>query len=157
MIRKTRRRMTLCIALLCLILAFIWGNSLLPGTASSAFSNWFRDILAAIFPFLSAGETGGGGVLRKLAHFTEFAMLGAACGWLYAMLFPEQVRQILLAVASGFLAACVDETIQRFVPGRNGCATDVGIDTVGVVTGIILFTAGYLIIKKKQYHLEEKS
>ena len=156
MIAKSNHRMPLCCILLGLLLAFIWGNSLLPGSASSAFSNWVKALLHHLFPFLFSGSSGGGGgLLRKVAHFTEFAALGACFGWLYGMLRPRQVEQILFTVFSGFLAACVDETIQRFVPGRNGCLTDVGIDTAGVITGIILFTAGYLIIKKKQHHLEE--
>ena len=92
--------------------------------------------------------------MRKLAHFTEFAALGACFCWLYAMLMTTQPRQLLFASISGILAACVDETIQRFVPLRNGCLTDVGIDTAGVFTGIVLFSIVYLINKHKQ-HLEE--
>lgn len=151
MIQRTHRRMMLCISLLCLILAFIWINSLLPGTVSSAFSNWFKKLLHDLFPFLFSdfSESTSSGLLRKLAHFSEFALLGICFGCLYGMLFQRQTEQIIFTILSGFLAACVDESIQHFVPGRNGCLTDVAIDTSGVITGIILFTAGYLIIKKK--------
>lgn len=69
------------------------------------------------------------------------------------MLMTKQYRLILCAAASGVLAACVDETIQRFVPQRHGCLTDVGIDTAGVLTGIVLFMIAYLINKKQ--HMEE--
>ena len=138
-----------------LLLAFIWGNSLLPGHISGAFSDWVRKILRQLLPFLfkNASDSAGGGLLRKIAHFTEFAALGACFCWLYAMLMTKQCRQILYAAASGVLAACVDETIQRFVPQRHGCLTDVGIDTAGVITGIVLFMIAYLINKKR--HLEE--
>ena len=138
-----------------LLLAFIWGNSLLPGHISGAFSDWVREILRQLLPFLfkNASDSAGGGLLRKIAHFTEFAALGACFCWLYAMLMTKQCRQILYAAASGVLAACVDETIQRFVPDRHGCLTDVGIDTAGVITGIVLFMIVYHINKKQ--HLEE--
>ena len=155
MIRKTQGRMTACCGLLIFLLIFIWGNSLLPGEISGAFSDWVKEMLQRLLPFLfddsSPGE--GGGLLRKVAHFTEFAALGVCFSWLYAMLIATQTRQFLYAAISGVLTACVDETIQRFVPLRHGCLTDVGIDTAGVITGIVLFMIPYLINKKQ--HLEE--
>ena len=156
MILKTKGRMYACTGLLILLLAFIWGNSMLPGHISGALSDWLKQLLTDLFPFLFSGTPGsdGGGLLRKLAHFSEFALLGACFCWLYAMLMTTQPRQFLYAAVSGILAACVDETIQRFVPLRHGCLTDVGIDTAGVITGIVLFSITYLIIKSKQ-HLEE--
>ena len=155
MIRKTNGRLTVCCAMLGLLLAFIWGNSLLPGHISGAFSDWGRKILRQLLPFLfkNASDSAGGGLLRKIAHFSEFAALSACFCWLYAMLMTKQYRLILCAAASGVLTVCVDETIQRFVPQRHGCLTDVGIDTAGVITGIVLFMIAYLINKKQ--HMEE--
>lgn len=156
MIKRTNGRMTVCWTLLILLLAFIWGNSLLPGHISGAFSNRVKGILQRLLPFLfeNVSDSEGGGLLRKLAHFSEFTALGACFCWLFAMLQSKQTLQLLCAAASGIFAACVDETIQRFVPDRHGCLTDVGIDTAGVITGIVLFMIAYLIIKRKQ-HLEE--
>ena len=149
--------MTVCCSSLTLLLIFIWGNSLLPGHISGAFSDWVKEILANLLPFLFTGSdaNAGGGLLRKLAHFTEFAALGACLSWFYAMLTANHRRQRLFAGLSGILAACIDETIQRFVPQRNGCLTDVGIDTAGVITGIVLLTIAYLINKNKHQSLEE--
>lgn len=149
MIRRTNRRMVLCITLLCLNLAFIWGNSLLPGSASGMLSQWVKDLLDQFFHFPSSAPDAGDGLLRKLAHFSEFAMLGALFCWLFAMLLSAGKRTVLLPGVSGFLAACADEIIQRFVPGRHGCFTDVCIDFAGVLTGIILFSVGYRIWKKR--------
>lgn len=155
MIRKTHGRMTACCSLLIFLLIFIWGNSLLPGQISGAFSDWVKQMLQRLLPFLFEGssQSAGGGLLRKVAHFTEFAALGACFCWLYTMLMTKQTQQLLYAAISGVLTACVDETIQRFVPDRHGCLTDVGIDTAGVITGIVLFMIPYLINKKQ--HLEE--
>ena len=157
MIRKSNRRMMLCCSLLTVLLIFIWGNSLLPGHLSGAFSDWVKQVLNKLLPFLFSGPSNQtvSGLLRKLAHFTEFAALGACLCWLCGMLRTRQAEQLLLSLVCGILTASVDETIQRFVPGRHGCLTDVGIDTAGVTTGIVLFTIAYLIIKTKNQHLEE--
>jgi VanZ family protein len=66
-------------------------------------------------------------------------------------------KPLLLALPSGFLIACADETIQRFVPDRGPAFKDVLIDTSGVLVGIGLLFLGYTIRKKhaKRY-LEEK-
>ena len=149
--------MTVCCSLLALLLTFIWGNSLLPGEISGAFSDWLKKVLTDLFPFLFTGisDNAGAGLLRKLAHFSEFAALGVCFSWLYGMLLSKHSRQLVCAAISGILVACVDETIQRFVPLRNGCLTDVGIDASGVITGILLFSIAYLIHTQKRRAREE--
>ena len=151
--RPTKKRLTLCIALLVLNIGFIWGNSLLPGEVSGAISQWLRDLLACIFPAGSEDPSAGHGLLRKLAHFTEFCCLGLLFTWLFSML-GKGVWQPLVC---GFLVACADETIQRFVPDRGPSIWDVCIDTAGVTLGVGLLLAGYAIYqkRKKQKILEE--
>lgn len=132
----TRRdkHLRLATALLILNLAVIWGNSLLPGELSGAISGFVRDLIAMVLPGDGApGE--GHGLLRKLAHFTEFASLGMILTWLTVLLSKPAV----LSLGSGFATACIDETIQLFVPDRGPAFTDVLIDTSGVLTGILLF------------------
>ena len=151
---RTDRRLRLCTALLIVNVLFIWGNSLLPGSVSGAISHFVRDILAFILPGSSPDPDGGHGLLRKLAHFTEFACLGALFAWLFGML----AKPFPIALPCGFLAACVDETIQRFVPNRGPALKDVLIDTSGVLFGIGLLLLGYTIRKKRaKRSLEDKS
>ena len=144
---RTKNRLRLCRALLALNLIFIWGNSLLPGEVSAAFSDWVKNLL---LPLLPAGmETvGGGGLLRKVAHFTEFAFLGMCLGWLMSMLEKKPWTGIFW----GGLAACVDETIQIFVPDRGPGIKDVAIDVLGVCTGIFLLIFGHTLLKKQKNH-----
>ena len=137
------KRIRLCIALLVMNLVFIWGNSLLPGELSAAFSDWIREILTNLLPNLEVGRKGTG-LLRKIAHFTEFCTLGMCLGWLAGMLARPQGW----ALAGGVLAACIDETIQVFVPDRGPSLFDVGIDSCGVLTGIALLQIGYSIVKQ---------
>ncbi len=82
---RTDKRLRLCAVLLICNLAFIWGNSLLPGEVSGAFSDWVKSILAGLFE-MGPDDGSGGHLLRKLAHFTEFAALGALLAWRFGML-----------------------------------------------------------------------
>ena len=138
---RTEKRLRLCAFLLIVNLAFIWGNSLLPGEVSGAFSDWVKELLARLFVSDEISSSGGG-LLRKLAHFSEFAVLGGLLTWLFSML----QKKIYLPAVCGFLAACVDETIQRFVPDRGPSIVDVGIDTCGVLTGMLLLFAAHSIL-----------
>lgn len=143
---RTTRKLRLCGALILLNLLWIWGNSMLPGSVSGAISGWLRDLLAAIFPGGSDEPDAGHGLLRKLGHFTEFACLGSLLAWLFAML----QRNRAWALLGGFLAAGMDETIQRFAPDRGPSIWDVLLDTAGVAAGIGLLFAGYTLYKKQK-------
>ena len=152
MINKTKKRMRLCICLLIMNLVFIWGNSLLPGEISGAISGWVHTLVQMIFPG-SVEISGGHGLLRKLAHFSEFCALGMLLSWLLAMLKEKKWAFVIPSMICGCLAACVDETIQCFVPDRGPSIKDVGIDSMGVILGIGLLCLGYTIQqKKKQNH-----
>ena len=144
---RTEKRLRLCAALIFVNLCFIWGNSLLPGEISGAISDAVKNLLRWCLSFLNlpSGGGGGGGLLRKVAHFTEFACLGGLFTWLFSMLR----RPAWLALGCGFLAACVDETIQIFVPDRGPGVIDVGIDTAGVAVGVTLLLLLHHI-KRKQ-------
>ncbi len=138
MIRKSSRRVTLCVVVLCLNIAFIWGNSLLPGEVSGAFSQWVRDLINWILGLPAKDPEQGHGLLRKIAHFTEFACLGVEISCLVRMLRSKKAEHIALPMVGGFFTACIDETIQRFVPDRGPGILDVLIDTAGVFVGTIL-------------------
>lgn len=142
---RTDNRLRLCGVLIVLNLCFIWGNSLLPGEVSGALSDWVKELLAKLLP-LDGPDSTSGGLLRKLAHFTEFALLGGLLSWLFGML----QKKTIWPFACGFLAACMDETIQRFVPDRGPSVLDVGIDTCGVLTGMLLVLWGYTVMKNKK-------
>ena len=143
--RKSRKALLAVVLVACNLL-FIWGNSLLPASVSGALSQWLRDLLGK-----AAGELAGqsDGILRKIAHFAEFCTLGILLRWLFAMLKERKQAAVLLTVACGCSAACVDEMLQHFAPGRGPRLTDVVIDSAGVMAGIMLFGLGYAIKKKK--------
>ena len=151
---RTEKRLRLCICLLAVTLVFIWGNSLLPGEISQAFSDWDKALLAKLLPGGSGDSAGqGSGLLRKLAHFTEFTVLGMLLCWLFGMLQKKRYWPLLWGMA----AACVDETIQIFVPERSPGLKDVAIDSCGVLVGLILLHIGHTCFKKRstQQSLED--
>lgn len=144
---QTNRRLKLCTALLAANLIFIWGNSLLPGEVSGAISDWVKAVIALVFRG-DGEDTGSGFLIRKLAHFTEFACLGALLAWYFGM----RRRPWALGFCLGAAAAAIDETIQIFVPNRGPRLQDVAIDCCGVLTGMILLHLGYTYFHKKRTH-----
>jgi len=107
-------------------------------TRSRALTVWLPVLLwaAVIFavssiPSLSSGLGVWDTVLRKCAHVTEYAVLGAL---LYRALEREAP-----ALAAGIAYAATDELHQHFVRGRHASPIDVGIDAVGVALGMLLW------------------
>ena len=146
--KRTRKRMILCSILLIAMLAFIWGNSLRTGAESSAMSG---RILTWINQLLHLDEAGADKlhlVIRKMAHFTEFACLGMLLAWLFGMTGEKKGHLFCMPLLCGLLAACVDETIQVFTLDRGPSLIDVWIDAAGVVTGIIFLLIGHTYIRK---------
>jgi VanZ family protein len=87
-----------------------------------------------IFAFSSIPSLGTGlgtwdTVLRKGAHLTEYAILGA----LLLRAFGHELPAFLAGVAY----AATDELHQHFVAGRHASPIDVGIDAVGVAIGLL--------------------
>ena len=132
-------RVRLCLMLISMNLAFIWGNSLLPGEVSAALSNWLGGLLGVG----GEGAPQGTGLLRKLAHFSEFACLGYLLARLASLKGERGFHRAAPAILGGLLAALVDESIQLITPDRGPSLVDVWIDTSGVVIGIAMLFSVY--------------
>ena len=83
-------------------------------------------------------------VVRKLAHYTLYTVGGVLIISFAYTMDKTQKEKILYSLAFGICFVITDEVHQLFVPGRTGRLLDVGIDTFGIITGILIF----LIIKK---------
>ena len=123
------------IILLILVLAFIWGNSCMNVADSRDESSRVMDLLK---PFLEI-FVGKGNVtlhlVRKLAHFTEFAALGS----ILALLLDFTWHGRAIGAVFGLLAGFLDETIQIF-SGRGDQISDVWLDFSGAVFGLLVFS-----------------
>ena len=77
-------------------------------------------------------------VVRKVAHFTLFMILGALVYWacLETGVIPGKAGwRVLMWVV---LVATADEVIQTRIPGRSGELGDVFLDTAGGLVGMSL-------------------
>ncbi len=110
-------------------LAFIFANSLTPAVQSGAESGALYMTLWRFFPFLTHA------LVRKLAHFCEYALLGAHLYYLPHLFSGKGWRLAVLPL--GFLVALLDEGLQCFVPGRSAALADTLIDFLGTLFGAV--------------------
>lgn len=75
-------------------------------------------------------------MVRKLAHLTEYALLGLLLRLTAACWFPEK-RTGAAAFSVGVCYAGTDELHQLLTARRTGMWQDVVLDAVGVLTGLI--------------------
>ena len=88
-------------------------------------------------------------IIRKLAHFTIYTILGLLLMSLTETFDFTNKKRLLLSVLIGFLYACLDEFHQSFTPGRTPLFTDVLIDTLGVIVGSLIVLICVKIIQNK--------
>jgi len=146
-INKAKIRLHIILTLT--IMAFIFIQSALPGTISGAESNvlveFFAKLTGLDAEVLSV-------VIRKAAHFTEFALLGM-CLMLNVRDFYTVKGISLGSVHLWFMSwmlgtayAATDEIHQYFVPERACQLLDVCVDSAGVAVGSMIMV---LVIKHR--------
>jgi len=93
---------------------------------------------AATPPFLAELH----GILRKLAHVTEYAVLAAL--WYRAFAAGRRLPPVAaaLAVLVSVMWAAVDETVQTLTPSRTASPIDVAIDAVGALLASLVAGTG---------------
>ncbi len=89
-------------------------------------------------------------IIRKLAHFTIYTILGLLLMSLAETFDFTNKKRLLLSVLIGFLYACLDEFHQSFTPGRTPLFTDVLIDMLGVIVGSLIVLICVKIIQNKR-------
>lgn len=93
-----------------------------------------------------------GFVVRKIAHFSEFALLAATLS-VHLHYIVRRFRRIAPASwAIATLYAGTDELHQMFVGGRGPAIRDVAIDSAGALTGALVGVGAILLwrrIRKK--------
>ena len=123
--------------LIILTLALIWGHSLLGREASSEESGFVMELLEPVLEMVVGEGNVTEFLVRKLAHFTEFFVLGLELLTFFAYRKPLFPQAFLLALTHGFFAAFLDETIQIF-SGRGPMIQDVWLDVCGFAVGSLL-------------------
>lgn len=142
-----KRLSTLFLILTILTAAMIFFFSAQNGEESSALSSGLTMTIARIirpgFDQLPLAEREAlfatlGRIVRKLAHFSEFALLGFNLAW-YLVLRKGRRASVPgccgLAWLLATLYAGTDELHQMFVADRGPALLDVGIDSAGALFG----------------------
>lgn len=135
---RTRK---ICVVITCLLIAvtlgFIWGNSLKSRSESMMLSLGVLRLIRPLLDAVFSPENVTDHLVRKLAHFAEFGMLGAELVLLTSLLRKLRAQTVLNCLLAGLSAAVIDETIQIF-SARGSQAIDVLLDFGGVVTGVFI-------------------
>lgn len=150
------------LVLLWMILIFFFSAQ--PGEASAHLSQGITEIIIEVIetaaPQLSVDWQSFHLFVRKNAHFFVYLVLGVMI--LRAITKSKSSKQskpisiqacaIALIMSAGY--AVTDEVHQIFVPGRSGQVSDVLIDTLGALTGIILYSIYWYVRSRRKSKMQ---
>lgn len=123
------------LSLLILWMIFIFVMSNFNANDSSGQSSTIVDFLNHLFNLNNIEHITL--IVRKLAHITEYFILGILT---YNMLKDYKIENIfIISFLSCVFYACTDEIHQMFIPGRSGNIIDVLIDSFGSIIGCIFY------------------
>lgn len=137
----------------------IWGHSLIPGTQSSLESGFVLELVQKVgawlvmqdYPPIARLLAEHPGILtvlgdtsllhyyvRKAGHFCEYFMLAILAFNAVRTTFAHPLASAAIFGGIWYLVPNIDETIQRYVPGRAGMTSDVLLDMCGFACGFAL-------------------
>ena len=153
---QTKHLLILFALLSTLVTGYIFSNSFKDAEASHAQSGAVMEMVEPVLTPVIRQETEEetqkklSFVVRKAAHFIEFAALGICVGGFTAALCALK-RRNLWALAPGIClaAAACDEIIQSFTD-RTSSVKDVALDLCGSVFGILLVAACLWLLHHKK-------
>ncbi len=153
---KASELIKITVTVLCIILTvtFIFSNSFDNKDTSNDKSNKIVEVIKPPVDEVAKKVTGKelksedlNKYTRKVAHFTEFAILGIELMILMLLIEKGFTKLIFMPLFFGLATACTDEFIQSF-NGRSDMVSDVLIDFSGCAFGILITALIFLIIKK---------
>lgn len=136
---------------LVLYILFIFGNSMQTADTSSGQSSAVLTLMVESLSALGVDNIGiTEHIIRKMAHFTEYTLLGMLIYKNVRIQFSARNERVLYTCLLGFAVPFMDETIQLFVEGRSGQISDVWLDMSGVVFGVCIMLAVIAFIGRKR-------
>ena len=143
-----KNKKTVLTVITIITLAAIWIHSAMPAYASDAESWWVLKLVKPVLSVFVGADNVTNHLVRKLAHFSEFFVLGAELFLMAQVYISGRKDKLFIAAGAGFIAAFIDETIQLFAIGRSAEIKDVWLDFFGVVTAIVVGSIVWRIIQK---------
>ena len=152
---------TILLIVIILISGVIFGFSAQDGEESGGISKKVVLVVADILKikqgdiekFIQVGEP----IVRKLAHFGIYTVLGIASMAFLVTFNISKARQTLITTIWGILYASTDEFHQTFIDGRNGSILDVILDTSGVIFGIAIVLFMIYLYSRYKTNKKEKT
>ncbi|AFV05125.1 VanZ family protein [Dehalobacter sp. CF] len=104
-------------------------------------------------------------ILRKVAHFIEYAVIGSVMCLMFNAAIRKAWVAALISIALSPAFGLIDEYHQMFSPMRTPRLLDVYIDTTGILFGVIIVTVFFLVFNyimwlkyqirelEKKYHI----
>ena len=140
---------------------FIFVQSCLPPEVSSAESEAVGGFIASIIPEDTKLYDFVIEYIRKIAHFTEYGLLGIEIAVYIAFFVKDKKKYLCMTPTVPFFVGFIDETIQCF-SDRGPMIEDVWIDIGGFITFSLIawgvICASCAIIKKvKEVRSRKKS
>ena len=146
-----KRIISIVLLVLWMITVFLFSAQ--DATRSSRVSGNLTDTMLDLLNVSEEHKETAETLIRKLAHFTIYAVGGVLAMWCFGECKLENRKNIIISQIFGTLYAITDEIHQYFVPGRACQFRDIVIDSLGVATGILLV----LILKNIAKDIKEKS
>lgn len=146
---KNKKIITIILIIAWMTLVFYFSNqvsdksSKLSGGITRAILNFFNILESKTLQQQSEIET----IIRKLAHYSIYA-IGGILILLHVNLYKiNKNKKVIISWLIGITYAITDELHQLFISGRSCEIRDVCIDSLGVITGIIILL---IILKCKK-------
>lgn len=130
-------------------LAFIWGNSVATKEKSEEVSSGVYEAVSPVFDTVVGEDKVTEKDFRKMAHFSEFFVLGLEIELLIFVLKGLDIKWFLISLPFGLLVGGIDEIIQIFSE-RGAAVTDVLIDFSGCLLAFLIFAVAFLIGRGKK-------
>ena len=151
-VRVLTTLMTLCV--MGMIFFFSTESAPESDATSGRFSTWLADRIRPAWRQLPEPERTEyynevQHVVRKVAHFTEFALLGFCLRICLESWAGRRKGLTPAAWAAGTLYAGLDELHQLLADGRSGQWSDVAIDSAGVLCGALLMAGLLLVLERR--------
>ena len=135
-LNDTKPKLVCRILLLLMIVStvgFAYVNSIMPPAVSEQQSGTVGEIISQIIPPTTPLGSFVQQYLRKIAHFTEYGLLGAELA-IYVIFFTENKKKwVPVSILFAFFVGFIDETIQVF-SNRGPSVMDVWLDFAGCLT-----------------------
>ncbi len=144
--QKLKRVINIMLVLLVMVIIFIFSSES-GGISSNTSGKTIRKLLLLFKRDWQINELNSlveilQPIARKMAHFGLYTLVGF---FTYNIKYKKiKSKNIVFSFIVGFIYAMLDELHQILVPGRAGRIFGVFIDSLGVITGIII----YIVIER---------